>query len=303
MRQLIVLFAVLFTLVHCKSAKEVVETMQEPITSMNKIEKGIFFKIEKPETEPSYLLGIINSIDHENYVWGDQIESKVIGADRILLEQITDYENLDGLTKASLLPENTTMKDYVSDEEYEHFVKFMQDSMEVSHRVFEGLYAKLKPVFLEQLAVVHYIGQNPVSYDNNITVMGENNNIELIGLESLIDKIGFYDQVPLENQYAELVRSITSGSKGESKYHATVAAYKEQNLSKLEQLLSEQFEELPNYETLMYERRLSWLPKIETAITEGNSFIAIGIGQLLGENGMLQLLQQKGYSLETLNIE
>ena len=89
---------------------------------------------------------------------------------------------MDQLSEVSLLPEGTTMKDYVSDEEYENFVNFMQDSMEVSHRVFEGLYAKLKPIFLEQLAVVNYIGQNPESYDNNISLIAENNNIELIGL-------------------------------------------------------------------------------------------------------------------------
>ena len=58
--------------VQCKPAKETTSVVQEAKVEVENIQEGIFFKVQKEELVPSYLLGTINTIDHENYVWGDK---------------------------------------------------------------------------------------------------------------------------------------------------------------------------------------------------------------------------------------
>lgn len=54
---------------------------------------------------------------------------------------------------------------------------------------------------------------------------------------------------------------------------------------------------LKYYEAVRYQRSRNWLPKIERLIRDGGSFIAVGLGHLLGDQSVIALLRQKGYTV------
>jgi uncharacterized protein YbaP (TraB family) len=55
------------------------------------------------------------------------------------------------------------------------------------------------------------------------------------------------------------------------------------------------------YDILLTERNLKWMPKIEEFLAdEYIYFIVVGLSHLLGEDGLLDLLEQKGYVIEQL---
>jgi uncharacterized protein YbaP (TraB family) len=49
-------------------------------------------------------------------------------------------------------------------------------------------------------------------------------------------------------------------------------------------------------------RNQEWLPKIEKMVHDKPAFIALGISHLEGDQGILALLQSKGYTLTPLKI-
>ena len=49
---------------------------------------------------------------------------------------------------------------------------------------------------------------------------------------------------------------------------------------------------------LVEDRNISWIPKIEDTINKGSTLIAKGCDHLIGDEGVLQLLRDKGYTLE-----
>lgn len=51
-------------------------------------------------------------------------------------------------------------------------------------------------------------------------------------------------------------------------------------------------------ETLLVPRNRRWLPQIERYLTDGGAFIAVGLGHLLGDAGLLAMLDQAGYTAE-----
>ena len=54
-------------------------------------------------------------------------------------------------------------------------------------------------------------------------------------------------------------------------------------------------------EALFFKRNRSWLPPIEALIKEGDGFVAVGLGHLIGEGSVIALLKEKGYSVERVS--
>ena len=50
------------------------------------------------------------------------------------------------------------------------------------------------------------------------------------------------------------------------------------------------------------QRNLNWLDDIERLVQPGGAFIAVGMGHLGGKNGLLHLLRQRGYRVESLKL-
>jgi uncharacterized protein YbaP (TraB family) len=51
-------------------------------------------------------------------------------------------------------------------------------------------------------------------------------------------------------------------------------------------------------DALLVERNRRWLPQIERYLSGGGAFIAVGLGHLLGDSGLLATLERAGYRVE-----
>ncbi len=55
------------------------------------------------------------------------------------------------------------------------------------------------------------------------------------------------------------------------------------------------------YNSLLLERNQNWLPLIEQMFSEdGTEFVLVGAAHLVGDDGLLSLLQARGYQVEQL---
>ena len=50
------------------------------------------------------------------------------------------------------------------------------------------------------------------------------------------------------------------------------------------------------------ERNKKWVPKITSEIIKNKTFIAVGAGHLDGQNGLIQLLINQGYTLTPIQL-
>ena len=50
-------------------------------------------------------------------------------------------------------------------------------------------------------------------------------------------------------------------------------------------------------ETVLWARNRAWLPRLEGYLGDGGAFVAVGLGHLLGEQGLVQLLVRAGYTV------
>ncbi len=52
------------------------------------------------------------------------------------------------------------------------------------------------------------------------------------------------------------------------------------------------------YDAMIVKRNRSWVPKIEDCLAGGNCFVVVGAAHLLGPDGLLTALREKGYAVE-----
>jgi uncharacterized protein YbaP (TraB family) len=53
-------------------------------------------------------------------------------------------------------------------------------------------------------------------------------------------------------------------------------------------------------DTLLWSRNRAWLPKLEAYLAADGAFVAVGLGHMLGDNGLPAMLAKAGYTVERI---
>ncbi|MEZ5009155.1 MAG: TraB/GumN family protein [Chitinophagales bacterium] len=288
----------------CKGTKETVEEkIDKPVkenmnTALPPGNQSLFWQIRGKDIEkPSYLYGTIHVISAEDYFLGENVKQKLVEADKLIMEIDLDEMDMNAIANAGLLPDNKTIKDYLSEEDYEFISTRLSDSIGLSRSQFEMAYARMKPIFIQQLVVYKFLGENPASYESNFNEIASMNDVDSYGLETFREQLDFLDQIPIEDQLQDMVDAIRDWNETKSQFEALVAAYKLQDLEVLNHLIEDEMESPKMRELLLNKRNTQWMPELSTWIDEGNAFIAVGAGHLEGEFGVINLLRRAGYEV------
>ena len=249
------------------------------------------------DTPPSYLYGTIHIISSADFFMGSNVQEKLELSDRLVMELDFDDMDLAAMAMSGLLPDNTTIMDYLSEDDYEFVVQMFSDSIGLSRTQFEGVYGRMKPLFLQQLIVYKFLGENPMSYENDFNETAGTNNIETLGFETFKEQLDFLDQLPLEEQFEDLLEALRNWNETKRQFAELVSAYRSQDLEALNQLIEVEMENPKMVELLLDKRNKNWIPKFIEWIEMGNSFFAVGAGHLGGQYGVINLLREAGYEV------
>ncbi len=251
---------------------------------------------------PSYLFGTIHQIDQADFFLGNNLEKKIKNSKTILME--IDIQNVDPIELAllSLLPENKSIKNYLSDTDFTALEKFAIDSIGISKQMFTDVYAKLKPFFLEQLIITNQIKEK-VSYENEILKLSEQNNATVVGLETMTEQLKLIDEVSIEDQLESIIKTVKNYSGEAVKLKKLIQIYKAQQLTEIVKMFNDEDDEKQLKAKLVDKRNHNWIPKLITHFNNHTCFVAVGAGHLAGEHGLIQLLKNKGYTVDPISID
>jgi len=122
---------------------------------------------------------------------------------------------------------------------------------------------------------------------------------DILELESAEFQLDLFDSISDELQIIMLEDAIDNPVT-EEEMEGMFIAWRTGDISEMEQIIFEEIEEHPEYQSLytkiIDERNFSMVDKIG-GFLQGNviHFIVVGAGHLVGENGIINLLTEKGY--------
>ncbi len=295
----------LLLLASCHATKETVKDNTFVPDQVAESGKSLLYQIYgNGLLQPSYIYGTIHIMNNEDFTIGKNVEKKLKNAALLVMELDLGEADLADLAARSLFAEGKSIQDYISAEDYDTLKTFFADSVGVDPMVFEMAYAKMKPIFMEQLIYFKYVGENPSSYENSFADLAEGKNIPVKGLETFNEQLAVLDEFPLEEQVQHLLHTVKNYSIESKNMDKLFELYMAQDVEGLFDFVtgaeysSDEFEE-----TLIYKRNAKWIPKIAEIIRDNNAFIAVGAGHLGGNKGIIKLLKDKGYTVEPINTD
>lgn len=122
-----------------------------------------------------------------------------------------------------------------------------------------------------------------------------------LGLETLQEQIDLLFNAPMTEQAKSLLEACRQDEFFQVQSSALAEAYMHQDLDKLMQVMTDATmggDSEEAMEALIYSRNRNWAEKLEKMMPERACLVCVGAGHLPGAKGLLQLLRDKGYTVE-----
>ena len=249
--------------------------------------------------ESSYVFGTIHIISKKDFFMPSLTESAFKTCKTLALEVDLnmDKETKKEVGKSAILPSGKTIQDYCTPEEYKLIESFVKDSVGMSALKIK-LYSRLKPIYFQSVLVKEQI-KGAKSYEETFMKMADKRKMNQVGLEDISLQMKVLDTIPIDTQIKEMVKSIQEGKASIRTFNEMIEVYKKQDVEKLYQMTVSEDSAIDNFEDVFLgNRNKSWIPVIEKLIVAQPTFIAVGAAHLGGEEGVLNLLKAKGYTVE-----
>ncbi len=123
---------------------------------------------------------------------------------------------------------------------------------------------------------------------------------QVIGLETAESQIDRFDKMPEAMQEQMLRSELAEMDTEKSSLRSILTAWQTGDAAAIEKMLLASFTTNPAaYTSLITERNRNWMPQLETCLRRSSPcFVIVGAAHLVGPQGLLAMLLQKGYRVE-----
>jgi len=266
------------------------------LNQAQELEKSTLWKIEGNGIEkPSYLFGTIH-ITCDATLEADVTKALDVTS-QIVLEMDMDDPSLQAkIMKDMYLNNGKTIKDFVSEEEYVAIDSLFQNTMGMPLKMLENV----RPFFLSSMFYPKMIDCPMQSFELELIKVAKVQNEEILGLETIEDQMKVFEDIPLEDQYADLIRMAEDNLEyDKNSFAKLLEVYESEDITALLDMMNDENNKTvsEHQDVLLENRNKNWISKIEAFVKEQPTFFGVGAGHLAGENGVIQLLRKVGYSV------
>ena len=277
----------------------------------------LLYRISHKNLEkPSYIVGtyhlapasFVDSIPGANVVL-DEVD---VVCGEVVTSEMESFENQKKVQVAIMLPDGKSLTDVFTAEEMQRLNAYMDKylGMNLNNPLLKSQMGKMTPMALStQLQLVQYMKMtpnfNPLKLiDAHFQIAAKKAGKSVIGLETVDFQIEtLYKGATIERQKQQLLCMVDNDEYYALQMKELSAAYFAQDMQALleiaEEKLENQCDATPEEkEQLIYGRNASWVEKMPTAMGEASTLFVVGALHLPGENGVLEMLKSKGYTIE-----
>lgn len=249
---------------------------------------------------PDYLVGTAHVTLPTGLSISREFLRALAGCDRFLMEADLETVTPEVVARYIVLGEGKTLEHLLPAEAL--------DKLEVAVRPI-GLpreqMNRLEPWYLSLLLTLPSNSRPDRILDGLLMQAALRRKLSVGYLETADDVLGAMDAVDGKEQVAMLVETLDDLDGQRRQARELEAAYLQGDLQALEKLLlqADRVNKYPDfYERLLFARNRAWLPKVESAVQNTDAMIAVGLGHLVGRDGLLESLRKRGYRIERTRL-
>ena len=268
------------------------------------VENSIFWQISgKDLRQSSYLFGTFHLmgakyVDSLVHVMEKFSESKTLVGELLLDSTMTVK-----MMVAARLHE-TTLDKLLKPEDYQETAAWLKELSGYDLKIFNGMNPMTIQIFLMTMLQQKYFplhGASDIPMDLYFQQRGNKEGKKLVGLESFEVQVNaLFNQFTLERQAEMLTDFVREKEKAKDELIVMNKSYRNGDLAKLEELLSTQTYSKEEAKVMLDDRNKKWFEQLPSLMKEQQTFVAVGALHLSGENGLINLFRNAGYTVTPL---
>lgn len=252
-----------------------------------------------------YLQGSIHVLKADSYPLDPAIEKAYSASDVLVLEvdmkEMTSPKTQKRIMAKALLPDDRTLQMELDAEVYRKLLAAC-DSIGVPPVQIE----KLKPWFASTiltLTKMQQLGFNPVyGLDKYFHDKAVADGKKVVGLESVDFQLDLFDSLSKKNPNDFIQHALADLETAEADIETLHKVWETGNIDEVGTLMTKGFSDYPElYESLVTDRNKRWVKTLNRLLKKPTThMVVVGAGHLPGKGGLLELLGNKGYTVEQL---
>jgi len=273
--------------------------------TLSQSQKSFLWKIQS-QTNKVYVLGSLHLAKKEVYPLNQKIENAFDQSDFLVVEaNVNDIKKIDiqKIMESAFYPANDTLEKHVSLETFEG-VKKETGGLGIPFELIN----KQKPWFLAMTLVSLEsikLGLDPNLGIDKYFLSKVEEKKKILELESLDYQISLLSGFSDKDQELFLIYTLKDLDIMEQEVSQLVQAWISGDTKSMESILTRSVSEDKRlstiFEKLIFERNRRMVSKIEDFLrTKETYFVIVGAGHLLGSQGIVEILKEKGYLVEQL---
>lgn len=224
------------------------------------------------------------------------------------MEASMSFDSQMAIAQALMAPPDSTLDKLYSPEDYkiieEAFNKYC-GSLGIPFSMMN----RLKPAGISmQMQAVMSAENMPDFIENDaidfaVQKRGKKIGRPAMGFETVEEQIGFIVSKPIARQAEDLLESCKKGDAMVDELSMLTGAYMSQDLSKIETVFNDpeiNSMDAGDLDVLINNRNRNWIEKLVPMMPERACLVCVGAGHLFGDKGLLQLLRDRGYTVEPM---
>ena len=249
-----------------------------------------------------YLLGSVHMLKPDDSLLPAEALHAYEQSKALVMELDLNDANAEALLgsglESAMLPEGQTLGEVLGPELYATMVAHAKPlglEPEIMAR-FQPWFAAL---MLEQTALSQSGFEAGAGVDEQFARRAQADHKPIIALETVEEQLGFFAQLPTEQQRQFLRATLKDLDTEASDAAVMVRAWQRGDSAELERLLRKESGDTPElFRMLTTDRNRRWLPRIVALLSESQDYLVIvGALHLVGSDGLIELLRRQGYSV------
>lgn len=254
-----------------------------------------------------YLYGTVH-VRPRGTDWGDEdVRSALASADEIWTEiEISPQSDQRAQALAMQLgeaPPDKPLSSWLTAEENERLNGLTQ-RLGIPRAYLETMQPWMAGLTLSLLPIMQ-AGYDPMSgVDRAVDAYGDANGKTMRSFETIEQQLGFFSGLDEETQREFLREAIEEAEQGPAMIGEMTTAWERGDLDTLERVVVDDTRrEYPDvYEALFLRRNNAWMEVLTREMQgSGVDFVAVGAGHLLGDDGLVEQMRARGYTVERVH--
>jgi len=264
------------------------------------VDKTFMWKAESEGTTV-YLVGSIHALREDAYPLPQPIESAFDEVEVVVFEI-----DVDDMTQAAIemmaagtLEEGRTLEEVVGPETWFE-LKVHAGPLGLDPAFFSGMKPWMAALTLAAFELTKHGYLATAGLDTYFSQKADESGKDRLALETAAFQVSLFADLTPEQSLAFLRHTLTDLETVIPEMERLYRDWRSGKVAPLQELLLEGFEEFPAvFKRMVVDRNRAWMPKI-TELLEGdrNAMVVVGSMHLVGEEGVVALLRQQGFTVE-----